>query len=288
MLRPAHVAGRWQGRVALLLTLFAGGVRAADVAPLRICLLAHNAPYSIRAEDRGFDLDVARAVAARLARPLEIAWTDNNPHIDEIDDSDFPLHRLAKGACDAIFSIPGPAADTLRETPSLTVGANYYAAAFELLSCEAEPPRQLRALRGRKVAIQSQTVAHFATLMVKGKPNNYFSIDEALTALRAKETDAALLWGPTTGWRLVNDASPEARACGFVADYQPPAAVRWNLAVATRKQDAALRDAIDRALAALREAGEFKTIAARYGVPDHPPYDETYSMRALNELQQGR
>lgn len=281
-------AGRWAGRAALLLALAAGGARAADVAPLRVCLLAHNAPYSLKAENRGFDLEVARAVAARLARPLEIVWTDNNPHIDEIDDSDFPLRRLAKGACDAIFSIPGPAADTLRETPSLTVGANYYAAAFELLSCEAEPPRQLRALRGRKVAIQSQTVAHFATLMVKGKPSNYFSIDEALAALRAKETEAALLWGPTTGWRLVNDASPAARACGFVADYEPPAAVRWNLAVATRKQDASLRDAIDGALKALRDAGEFKTIAARYGVPDHPPFDETYSLRALNELQQGR
>ncbi len=38
-------------------------------------------------------------------------------------------------------------------------------------------------------------------------------------------------------------------------------------------------------LSDLRDAGEFKTIAARYGVPDHPPFDETYSLRALNELK---
>lgn len=277
--------GRALRGLAAFAAFAAAGACHAEAAPFRVCLLAHNAPYSLKAENRGFDLDTATAVAQRLGRPLEIAWTDNNPHIDEIDDSDFPLRKLAKGACDAIFGIPGPASDTLRETPSLTVGENYYGAAFELLSCEADPPRSLRALRGRKVAIQSQTVAHFATLMVRGAPSNFFSIDDALAALRAHETDAALLWGPTTGWRLVNEPG---KPCGFVGGYAPPAAVRWNLAVATRRQDAELRKDIDAALAELRAQGEFAAIAARYGVPAHAPFEQTYSLRALNELQQGR
>jgi hypothetical protein len=38
----------------------------------------------------------------------------------------------------------------------------------------------------------------------------------------------------------------------------------------------------------LTKDGELQAIAARYGVPIHAPFDETYSLRALNDLQQGR
>lgn len=277
---------RWLAGMLAVFGIGASAAVAADApAPLRLCLLAHNAPYSTQADARGFDLETGKAVAASLSRPLELVWTDNNPHIDEIDDSDFPLRKLAKGACDLILSMPGPASDTLRESPRLTLGENYYGAAFELLSCDAAAPNRLRSLRGKTVAIQSQTVAHFAALSVKATPSNYFTLDAALEGLRKHETEAALLWGPTTGWRLVD---AKDKTCGFVAGYEPPAAVRWNLSFATRKDDQALRKQVDGALAGLRASGELKAIAARYGVPLHAPFDETYSLRALNDLQQGR
>ncbi len=287
MATGAGAGRKWAGPALLALSLvIAKSAFAAEPTPLKLCLLSNNAPYSTRADERGFDLDTAKAVASRLSRPLELVWTDNNPHIDEIDDSDFPLRKLSKGACDLILSMPGPTADTLRDSPKLALGENYYGAAFELLSCNSATPKGLRALRGMTVAIQSQTVAHFAVLTVKAKPNNYFSLDAALEGLRKHETDAALLWGPTTGWRLRNDSKD--KSCGFVAGYEPPAAVRWNLSFATRKDDADLRKDVDGALAALNASGELKTIAAHYGVPLHAPFAETYSLRALNDLQQGR
>jgi ABC-type amino acid transport substrate-binding protein len=64
--------------------------------------------------------------------------------------------------------------------------------------------------------------------------------------------------------------------------------VRWNLSFATRKDDTQLRQQIDGALAALMASGELKTLAARYGMPLHAPFAETYSLKALNDLQQGR
>ena len=276
------------GVLGALFAVSSASLAAVEGTPLKVCLLAHNAPYSTRADERGFDLDTARAVATHLSRPLAIEWTDNDPHIEEFDDSDFPLRKLAKGACDVIFSIPGPASDTLRQSPKLALGANYYGAAFELLSCDNATPKGLRALRGMRIAIQSQTVAHFAALMVKAKPANYFSLDAAIEGLRKHETEAALLWGPTTGWRLRQATREANQACGFVAGYEPPAAVRWNLAVATRKDDEALRESIDHALADLNAQGELKRIAARYGVPIRAPFERTYSLGALNDLQQGR
>ena len=287
--RGARATPIWLSSVlGTLLVSSSVSLAASEGKPLKVCLLAFNAPYSTRAEERGFDLDTARAVASHLSRPLEIEWTDNDPHIEEFDDSDFPLRKLAKGACDVIFSVPGPVGDTMRESPKLTLGANYYGAAFELLSCDSAAPKRLRALRGMSIAIQSQTIAHFAALMVKAKPASYFSLDAAITGLQKHETDAALLWGPTTGWRL-NEAKSEAdKACGFVAGYEPPAAVSWNLAVATRKEDEALRKGIDAALTDLNTKGELKRIAARHGVPLRAPFERTYSLGALNDLQQGR
>ena len=287
MASGASAARKWVAMaVAALGMVPAAAALAAEAMPLKVCLLSHNAPYSTRADERGFDLDTAKAVAAQLSRPLEWVWTDNNPHIDEIDDSDFPLRKLSSGACDLILSMPGPASDTLRDSPTLTLGENYYGAAFELLSCDAAAPNRLRALRGKTVAIQSQTVAHFAALSVKAKPSNYFTLDAALDGLRKHETEAALLWGPTTGWRLLNE--DKHKTCGFVAGYEPPAAVRWNLSFATRKDDTALRKDVDRALAALNANSELQSIAANYGVPVHAPFAETYSLKALNDLQQGR
>ncbi len=68
--------------LSVLLAVNSACVAAAEAAPLTVCLLSHNAPYSTRADERGFDLDTARAVAARLARPHEFVWTDNKTQND--------------------------------------------------------------------------------------------------------------------------------------------------------------------------------------------------------------
>lgn len=263
--------------VALILLLATGAAQAAP--PLRVCLLAHNLPYSARAGEQGFDVDVARAVAARLARPLVPVWTDNPTAIQEIDDSDFPLERLARGACDAIFSIPGPARDSLRGTSGLTLGGAYYGAAFELIG-PAGTPAELRTLRRKRVAIQAQTVASFALAMLHGRQQTHFSVRAALDAVAAGDADAALLWGPVAGWQL-RQAPPLALA--IATGYTPPAALAWNLHVATRAEDAALRAEIDRALAAL--ADSLPAQAAAWGVPWHAPFAATYSLTEINTLR---
>ena len=180
--------------------------------------------------------------------------------------------------------MPGPAADSLGKDSKLSLGQPYYGAAFELVTCGQDVPPQLRALRGHTVAIQSQTVAHFALLMVKAQPRNYFSLKSALDGVRAQEAETGLLWGPTSGWQL--HTAPAQ--CAFVSGYEPPAALRWNQHVATRTADAALRDDIDHALAALVQGGELAQLAARYGIPLHAPFPSTYSLGALNDLARVR
>ncbi len=269
------------GRALCAAALCAWGLSAAAATPLRVCALSHNLPYSARATDNGYDLDVARAVAAKLARPLETVWVDNAATLVEIDDSDYPVQRLQKGACDAIFSMPGPAGETLKEAPSLRLGAPYYGAAFELIGPGGTPP-YLKSLRDRQVAIQAQTVASFAIALLHGHQRTYFSPQAALEGVSRGEASAALVWGPVAGWQLKQQP---ALALSIAEGYAPPPGLSWNLHVATRADDAALRETIDRTLAELSADGSLARIAGQYGIPWRQPFAVTYSLTELNKLR---
>ena len=250
---------------------------------LKTCLLERNPPYSQRSSASGIDHDIAAALAGALGRDFEAVWVPNDPGIVEIDESDFPLRRLARAECDVLLSVPGPATDTLTGHDDLILGEPYYGAGFELVSCGAELAPNLRGLRGRKVAIQSQTIAHFAMTMVKAKPQNFFSLDDAYAAVREGTVEAGVLWGPAIG-ALLSGQGGEQR-CGLVEDYQPPTAVRWNLHFAVRMESGRLTEQLNAALATMRSSGQLQSIMRGYGVPPHAPFDSTYSLGAINDLQ---
>ena len=281
------------GLALLLAGSFAVPLAAAGKGPpLKVCLLKNNLPYSEFASKSGFDHDVADVVARAGGRQLKPIWIANDAEISEIDDSDYPFARLARFECDAIFSTTGPASDSLAGHEKLTLGQAYYGAAFELLACKPNVQPHFRGLRGLRVAIQSQTVAHFALIMVKAEPVNYFSMAAAFNGLIESEADAALLWGPAIGSRLrfalqsgelLRD--PELARCKFVDAYAPPAAVRWNLHVATRKASPRLRADIDKALSEMMADGRLDKIKRGYGIPQHLPFATTYSLGAVNDLQ---
>ncbi|MSR14567.1 MAG: transporter substrate-binding domain-containing protein [Gammaproteobacteria bacterium] len=265
----------------LILGLAFAYTQGAEAAALRVCFLSHNLPYSARATDNGFDVEVARAVAGKLHREIIPVWIDNPVGLQEIDDSDIPTQRLAHDECDAIFSVPGPARDSLKGAPLLALGAAYYGAAFELFG----PPgisSQLKALREKPVAIQAQTVASFALAILQAKQRTYFSVASAVHAVTESEAYAALLWGPTTGWYLVEH--PQV-ALKMAQAYEPPAALRWNLHVATRAEDATLRLELDGALADLRAERRLEELAGRYGFAAYLPFTSTYSLTEINKLR---
>ena len=285
----AGIAAAWlAGAAVVAAETPAAGQRRA---PLKVCVSEDNLPYASRAGG-GFDLAVATAVAAH--GPRSGAWSPATGRLQEIDDSDIPTARLARAACDAIFSVPGPAEASLRGHAELSLGAPYYGAAFELLACRPEVSAALADLRGRTVAIQSQTLAHFAVLAVEAEPRNYFSLEEAMRGLLSGEADHALLWGPGSGWQLkvaraagLAIREPTFAACGFVSGYAPPAVLSWNLHVATRSERTRLRSAIDTALAELTASGELARLAGQHGIPWRPPFATVHSAEAMADFKRG-
>lgn len=253
----------------------------AEAAPLRVCLLSHNLPYSARDTDNGFDVEVGRAVAANIKREFTPVWIDHPVSIQEIDESDIPLRRLTRGECDVIFSVPGPARDSLAGLRELALGAAYYGAAFELIGAPGIPSH-LKGLREKPVAIQAQTVASFALAILQAKQRTYFSVAQALEGVAAGDAYAALLWGPTAGWYL---AQHPAMSLTVADAYDPPAALRWNLHVASRAKDQGLRDAVDAALKKLQSDKQLPALATCYGFRLHSPFGSTYSLTEINRLR---
>ncbi len=252
---------------------------AHNANTLRVCLLENNLPYSSRQENSGFDLDVAKAVAEALGKLFEPVWTSNATQIDEIEESDFPTRKLARNACDAIFSLPGP--DAIKDTPKLALGAPYYGAAFQLVAKEQNAPNNLLSLGTALVAIQSQTIANFVLHAKKVRMRTFFSTEEALNSVAKGETALALLWGPAAGWHLRNH--PDLKLF-FVSGYEPPTVVRWNEHVATRAADSDLRNTMDAAIKNLDEKGTLQALAQRYGLPLHKPFASTYSFAEMQKL----
>ncbi len=278
-------SGRRMAGTMLALLLGAAALPLAAAERLAICLARDHAPYSVESDDSGFDRALAEHVARSLDRDFVAVWYANATVIQEIEENDFPTRKLARGECDAIFSLPGPASTSLAGEDGLVLGEPYYGAGFELVSCGGEFPLRPAAWRGRRLAIQSQTVAHFAAQGVGAEVRNFFSPAAAIDGLAAGAADAALVWGPSAGWLLRERAGRGDSACRLAADYLPPAALRWNLHVATRAADTALRASIDGTLATLRTNGTLSRLATLYGVPPHAPFSDTYSQAALAALR---
>ena len=255
-----------------------GPLFAEEGGQLRVCFLENNLPFSSQLDERGFDVEVARALAKTMGRTLVPVWVKHDERITEIDESDFPLRRLSRNECDAILSVPGR--DAVREADNVTVGNAYYGAAFELLGREGQTPASLRDVEHQVVAVQAQTIASFILESLKISMQTFFSTEESLAAVATGDAELAFVWGPTAGWYAKQEPGTKLT----FATAEPLSVARWNEHVATRKEDEALRTAIDAALTQLRKGGELKTIAQRYGVPLYPPFEKTYDVMEMFRL----
>jgi ABC-type amino acid transport substrate-binding protein len=268
---------------ALALSFFSVPLVFGDESgDLAVCLLEDNTPYSNRKMSLGFDYDLAGVLAENLGLKFTPVWISNSTQIQEVE-NDYPFRRLARGECNLILSVPGPVEYTIEEGIPITLGNPYYAAAFELVGRTNTSPR-IKAVKGKQVAIQSQTVAHFALRMLGGKSKTYFSMSEAIAGIIENETEIGLLWGPTSGWKLHELVKAED-SLGFVEGYEPPRALRWNIHFATREGDGFFRDLVSGAIKSLDQTGELSKLMHKYHFPDRRSYASTYTLGAINDLQ---
>ncbi len=247
---------------------------ALAAAPLRVCLLTHEGALADKAKGVGFDVDVGRAVAAQMGRAFVPIWIENQAKMTDVDDSDLPLMPLAKGKCDAVPSVPGPEALDEDLKPYVTLSRPYYGAGFEMVGPKGTSAN-LNDLHGKKVSVQSVTVAHLVAVALGLDWSAQPTPAEQIAALDSHVVDAAIVWGPTLG---------EFKRAP-VAGYTPPSILRWNESFATRTSDAETTKAVDAALAALMDDGKIAALQKANGIPPRAPFAKTFDPGALRMLQ---
>ncbi len=264
-------------RISFCILIFAGiGFTVAAHAQekiLRVCFGEFDAPRADKSSGKGFDMDVMRAVAARIGREMQPVWTEQEDRMTEAERSDLPLPELSKGECDAVASIPGK--DSLRGVKgALTLSKPYYGAGFEFVAAPGGP-KDFSQMQGKRIVIQYMTVGHMAVQAAGFTWIGAASPEGQIAELQAGKADAALVWGPSLG--------PLKRAPQAGTD--PAEALRWNEHVATRAADADLGQAIDAALGEMLASGEIATLLNAHGIPPHAPFDSVFDQMSLLKLQ---
>lgn len=238
--------------------LLAGCGAETTVGVLRVCLGDNDPPRAQRSPLKGFDVDVARLLAEGLNRKFEPVWL-TRPNPTEIESTDLDYRALLQGRCDLQLSIPGAAAiSDLAGRLALT--QPYYGAGFELIPATADI--DLESGRGGRIAVHGNTVAHALIDQLGFDWTMRRDNLDIVAAIAAGEADAGLIWGPD----LATLNLPHN------ADFDPPAALRWNHHAVVRLADVALTAAIDGLLIQGSTRRAIEASMRRHGMPPHPPF----------------
>jgi mxaJ protein len=250
---------RWLPLVLVLAGCSAGN----DV--LRVCADPNNLPFSNRA-GQGFENKIAEAVAAELGRKVAYTWWAQRRGMVR--------EALNAGKCDLV---PGTAAglEMLATTPA------YYRSSYVAVTRAGDPPiRNFDDPRLRSMRIGVQMIgddfantppAHALTergivgnvrgYMIYGDYARDAPQAEIVEALASGEIDVAFVWGPVAGYFAPRQPLP--LRWEPLAPEEP--AMAFGVAMGVRRGDAALKNEVQRALAARARAIE--NILRAYGVP---------------------
>lgn len=247
---------------------------AAETAPLSICLPENDPPRSVRGaglEAHGLDVDVARMLAAKLQRPLRLAWMPERAQRD-IESTDLDFRALLRGECDALLSMPGTEALGRLEN-RLALSAPYYGAAYELVPAEAafrwgEP-------YAGTIAVSANSLAHVAVNAIGVRWTMQEASADVVAALNAGAASAGLVWGPDLA--LLDDAH---RSTAF----DPPTVLRWNLHAATRRDAPVLAD-LNGVFAQDSVRRDILALLSRHRIPNRPPFETAHTRAALTALR---
>ena len=160
---------------------------AAPPEPPRPLVLATDAcfpPYEYFAADgsvAGIDIDICRAIADKLGRPLEIVVTN------------FAAVLLAVQVGTADI---GASAITIIEERKMHLDFSipYVTSGTVIVSRKGEEYKDAASAKGRRIGVQAGTTSdNYCTEELGVKPERYYSTDDASAALKAGKVDLIIL-----------------------------------------------------------------------------------------------
>jgi mxaJ protein len=248
------------------LLLLAGGAQARE---LRVCADPNNLPFSNEAGE-GFENRIAALVAEELGAEVRYTWWAQR--------RGFLRNTLKADACDLVTGLPA-------NLEGVRTTAPYYRSSYVFVT-RAEGPEIASfddpVLRELKIGVhligddganpppahalgRRGLVGNVRGYMIYGdyaEPNPPARI---LDALAQGEIDVAVVWGPLGGYFASRQAVPLKVAPVRPSFDGPKLPMVFDISMAVRAQDEALRQEVDIALA--RRRADVDRILEDYGVP---------------------
>jgi len=256
------------GTFVMAATVFAVTVSAR--APLRVCADPNNLPFS-NAHRNGFENKIATLVARELGRPLEYFWLPQR--------RGFIRNSLNAGRCDVVIGVPA-------EYGLLQPTTSYYRSSYTFVS---RRDRHLRiesfdtpALKTLTIGVQltgddynnppaaQELASRHLVQNVRGFPiyGDYSRPDPQRTIVDAVadgRVDVAIVWGPLAGFYARRESMPIDVRPITAGSAGSPAKFTFDIAMGVRRDDTALRMALDAVIA--RRGPDMRRILREYGVP---------------------
>jgi polar amino acid transport system substrate-binding protein len=205
-------------------------------------------PYCVRQPNgalSGFEPDLARAVGRRLGLTVafeEVPWRDAR-------------RAVVEGQADLAWN-----ALEVKDGAGIRFSKPYYTASQAILVPAASTVFELEGLAGRKVGATSGSIAE-AVLRRLHPPARLVAFPDTeapLRALEARQLDAVLTEA------AMGRAWLKAHARGYRVVGRPVLPRPYGVAV--RAASPELREAVDEALAGIKQSGEWRKVLASYGL----------------------
>jgi polar amino acid transport system substrate-binding protein len=222
---------------------------------ISVCANPNALPYaSDRADTPGFQIEIARAIAARLGLKLRVDWI-------------VPRYRASMVDCDMLMDtiarpeIQGPAIKL--SIPYQTGGvALAFAPGRETVSTY----RELK--EGTRVGVMMNSLASLIVSKTPARMVPFGFEDDMVQAIAKGEVDAGALSPASIGYYNLMHADRKVTLV-HAEDSEPE--LKWVVAVGLRRADAPLVEAVNNALSALIADGTIAKAYAKYGVEYRRP-----------------
>jgi polar amino acid transport system substrate-binding protein len=220
-----------------------------------LCAHPNSLPFASKAGDPpGFLVELGQALAKELGVSLRLDWI-------------ITQYQMRSAGCDVMLDVIADR-EAQGET-NLKISKPYYRTGVALAVPSASALTSFKSLNEHtKVGVQVGSYAAM-TIGQRHVPTSTFGFEvDSLDALVNHEIDAAAVTPTAAGY--YNLTHPD-KAVRILDRDESEAGLNWNVAVGMVRPDDAFREAIDAAMARLRNDGTVERIYQRYGVTLQAP-----------------
>ncbi len=178
-------------------------VLAQKNSTFTICAEPESFPLSQSSTGSGYELEVAEVIAKAMNRKLEIKWVAQRDH-------SYFRQTLGSGQCDALMGVPSQMHNVLSSHPWYRSGFVFMSRTADKLNLSSFDEPSLRKLRIAVPATGLGETPPALALTRRGLSRNLqpYSIYEPasmMAAVKNKEADLAVIWGPFTSGLSVDE-----------------------------------------------------------------------------------